>query len=213
MWRQRNGRGTSVQDVQQTCPKCGGSGTVVEHPCRTCSGSGQVRTPRTITLRIPKGVDSGSRLRLSGKGAGGLRGGAPGDLYVVLNVRDSDVFEREDTDLFVTVPISPVLAALGGSVDIPTPDGVATVSLPAGTPNGKQFRLRGKGVPDLRGGPVGDLVARVVFEVPTRLTGKQRGALEELAKTLDPGNFPEARAFGDRLKTFYSRRDKLNSRS
>ena len=198
--------------IRQTCPKCGGSGTVVEHPCRTCSGSGQVRTPRTITLRIPKGVDTGSRLRLSGKGAGGLRGGAPGDLYVVLNVRDSDVFEREDTDLFVTVPISPVLAALGGSVDIPTPDGVATVSLPAGTPNGKQFRLRGKGVPDLRGGPVGDLVARVVFEVPTRLTGKQRGALEDLAKVLDDGNFPEARAFGDRLKTFYNRRDKLQKK-
>jgi len=201
--------GSGFFQVRQTCPMCGGGGTVVEHPCRKCNGSGQVRTPRTITLRIPKGVDTGSRLRLTGKGAGGLRGGAPGNLYVVLNVRDSDVFEREDVDLFVTVPISPVLAALGGSVDIPTPDGIATVSLPAGTPNGKQLRLRGKGMPDLRGGPVGDLVARIVFEVPTRLTGKQRGALEELAKTLDPGNFPEARAFGDRLKTFYNRRDKL----
>ena len=198
--------------IRQTCPRCGGVGTVVEHPCRKCGGSGQVRTPRTITLRIPKGVDTGSRLRLSGKGAGGLRGGAPGDLYVVLSVRDSDIFEREDADLFVTVPVSPVLAALGGSVDIPTPDGIATVSLPAGTPNGKQLRLRGKGMPDLRGGPVGDLVARIVFEVPTRLTGKQRGALEDLAKVLDVGNFPEARAFGDRLKTFYNRRDKLQKK-
>ena len=131
---------------------------------------------------------------------------------MVLNVRDSDIFEREDADLFVTVPISPVLAALGGTVDIPTPDGIATVNLPAGTPNGKQLRLRGKGVPDLRGGPVGDLVARIVFEVPTRLTGKQRGALEDLAKALDEGNFPEARAFGDRLKTFYTRRDKLQKK-
>jgi molecular chaperone DnaJ len=201
--------GAGFFQVRQTCPKCGGSGTVVEHPCHTCSGSGQVRTPRTITLRIPKGVDTGSRLRLSGKGAGGLRGGSPGDLYVVLGVRDSDIFERDDTDLYVTVPVSPVLAALGGSVDVPTPDGFATINLPAGTPNGKQLRLRGKGMPDLRGGPVGDLVARIVFEVPTRLTGKQRGALEDLAKALDAGNFPEARAFGDRLKTFYNRRDKL----
>ena len=198
--------------IRQTCPKCGGSGTVVENPCRTCSGSGQVRMPRTITLRIPKGVDTGSRLRLSGKGAGGLRGGAPGDLYVVLSVRDSDIFERDDTDLYVTVPVSPVLAAIGGSVDIPTPEGVATVSLPAGTPNGKQLRLRGKGMPDLRGGPVGDLVARIVFEVPTRLTGKQRGMLEDLAKSLDGSNFPEARAFDDRLKTFYNRRDKLQKK-
>ena len=205
--------GSGFFQVRQTCPTCGGGGTVVEHPCRKCNGSGQVRTPRTITLRIPKGVDTGSRLRLSGKGAGGLRGGAPGDLYVVLNVRDSDIFEREDVDLFVTVPISPVLAALGGSVDIPTPDGIATVSLPSGTPNGKQLRLRGKGMPDLRGGPVGDLVARIVIEVPTRLTGKQRGALEDLAKALDAGNFPEARAFGDRLKTFYNRRDKLNKKA
>ena len=204
--------GSGFFQVRQTCPTCGGGGTVVEHPCRKCNGSGQVRTPRTITLRIPKGVDTGSRLRLSGKGAGGLRGGAPGDLYVVLNVRDSDIFEREDVDLFVTVPISPVLAALGGSVDIPTPDGIATVSLPAGTSNGKQLRLRGKGMPDLRGGPVGDLVARIVIEVPTRLTGKQRGALEDLAKALDAGNFPEARAFGDRLKTFYNRRDKLQKK-
>ena len=128
---------------------------------------------------------------------------------MVLNVRESEIFEREDTDLFVTVPISPVLAALGGDVDIPTPDGVATVKIPAGTPNGKQLRLRGKGVPDLRGGPVGDLVARIVIEVPTRLTGKQRGALEDLAKALDEGNFPDARSFSNKLKTFYARRDSL----
>ena len=128
---------------------------------------------------------------------------------MVLSVRDSDIFERDDTDLYVTVPVSPVLAALGGSVDVPTPDGFATINLPAGTPNGKQLRLRGKGMPDLRGGHVGDLVARIVLEVPTRLTGKQRGTLEDLAKALDSGNFPETRAFEDRLKTFYSRRDKL----
>jgi molecular chaperone DnaJ len=195
--------------VRQTCPRCGGAGTVVEKPCPTCRGAGQVKKPRQLTLRIPKGIDSGARLRLSGKGGGGLRGGPPGDLYVVLRVRPSEIFEREDNDLYVNVPVSPVTAALGGSVDIPTPDGIATVNLPAGTPNGKQLRLRGKGVPDLRGGPVGDLVARIVFEVPTRLTGKQRGALEDLAKALDKDNFPETRAFEDRLKVFYGHRDKL----
>ena len=201
--------GAGFFQIRQTCPKCGGSGTVVEKPCGKCRGSGQVRTPRSITLRIPKGVDTGSRLRLSGKGAGGLRGGQPGDLYVVLRVRPSEIYEREDLDLAVDVPVSPILAALGGEVEIPTPEGIATVKLAAGTANGKLLRLRGKGVPDLRGGPAGDLVARVVFEVPQRLTGKQRGLLEDLAKSLDDSNFPGRRDFSSRLKTFYSRKDKL----
>ena len=107
------------------------------------------------------------------------------------------------------MPVSPFLAALGGSVDIPTPEGVANVNLPAGTPNGKMLRLRGKGVTDLRGGPAGDLVARIVFEVPQRLTGKQRGAMDDLAKSLDGSNFPEAQTFSDHLKTFYERKEKL----
>ena len=209
-----HGHGQVVQgggffQVRQTCPRCGGTGTVVEKPCSQCRGSGQVRTPRTITLRIPRGVDTGSRLRLSGKGAGGLRGGEPGDLYVVLNVRPSEIFEREDLDLAVNVPVSPILAALGGEVEIPTPEGIATLKIASGTPNGKLLRLRGKGVPDLRGGSPGDLVARIVFEVPTRLTGKQRGLLEDLAKTLDPSNFPDAQSFSSKMKVFYQHRDKL----
>ena len=195
--------------MRQTCPDCGGSGTVIEKPCPTCRGSGQVRAPRKLTLRIPKGVDTGARLRISGKGAGGLRGGEPGDLYVVLRVRPSDIFEREDNDLYVNVPVSPFLAALGGSVDIPTPEGIANVNLPAGTPNGKMLRLRGKGVTDLRGGPAGDLVARIVFEVPQRLTGKQRGAMEDLAKSFDDSNFPDAQTFAKHLKSFYGRKEKL----
>ena len=201
--------GAGFFQIRQACPKCGGSGTVVEKPCGKCRGSGQVRVPRSITLRIPKGVDTGSRLRLSGKGAGGLRGGQPGDLYVVLRVRPSEIFEREDVDLAVDVPVSPILAALGGEVEIPTPEGVATVKLAAGTANGKLLRLRGKGVPDLRGGPAGDLVARIVFEVPQRLTGKQRGLLEDLAKSLDDSNFPGRRDFAAKLKTFYAHKEKL----
>ena len=202
-------QGGGFFQVRQTCPRCGGAGTVVERPCAKCRGSGQVRVPREIQLRIPRGVDTGSRLRLSGKGAGGLRGGEPGDLFVVLRVRPSDIFEREDLDLAVDVPVSPVLAALGGEVEVPTPDGIATLKLPSGTPNGKLFRLRGKGVPDLRGGSPGDLVARIVIEVPTRLTGRQRGQLEDLAKALDPSNFPEAQSFGSKRKVFYQHRDKL----
>ena len=124
-------------------------------------------------------------------------------------MRPSDIFEREDLDLAVDVPVSPVLAALGGEVEVPTPDGIATLKLPSGTPNGKLFRLRGKGVPDLRGGSPGDLVARIVIEVPTRLTGRQRGQLEDLAKALDPSNFPEAQSFGSKMKVFYQHRDKL----
>ena len=201
--------GAGFFQIRQACPKCGGSGTVVEKPCGKCRGSGQVRVPRSITLRIPKGVDTGSRLRLGGKGAGGLRGGQPGDLYVVLRVRPSEIFERDDVDLAVDVPVSPILAALGGEVEIPTPEGVATVKLAAGTANGKLLRLRGRGVPDLRGGPAGDLVARIVFEVPQRLTGRQRGLLEDLAKSLDDSNFPGRRDFAAKLKTFYAHKEKL----
>ena len=195
--------------VRQTCPHCEGAGTVIEKPCSTCRGTGQVKKPRELTLRIPKGVDTGARLRLSGKGAGGLRGGPPGDLYVMLHVRQSDLFEREDNDLYVNVPVSPVTAAVGGSVDIPTPDGIATVNIAAGTPNGKLLRLRGKGVADLRGGPTGDLVDRIVVEVPQRLTGKQRGALQDLAKALDPSNFPESQTFANHIKSFYDHKKKL----
>jgi molecular chaperone DnaJ len=127
-------------------------------------------------------------------------------------VRDSEIFEREGVDLAVDVPVSPLLAAVGGTVDIPTPDGMAQLKLAAGTPNGKLLRLRGKGMPDLRGGPQGDLLARIVFEVPQRLTGRQRSAMEELAKSLDASNFPEARAFADKVKVFYSHKDKLQGK-
>ena len=195
--------------IRQTCPKCGGMGTVIEKPCPRCRGEGQVRARRSLSLRIPKGVDTGSRLRLSGKGAGGLRGGEPGDLYVLLNVRDSPIFIRDGLDLAVDVPVSPVLAALGGSVDVPTPEGTATLKLSAGTPNGKLLRLRGKGMPSIRGGSPGDLVARIVFEVPQHLSGKQRGLLEDLAKAFDPSNFPEARDFAEKIKVFYSHKEKL----
>ena len=202
-------RGNGFFQVRQTCPKCGGEGSVIEHPCPACHGSGQMRAKRQVTLRIPKGVDTGSRLRLAGKGGGGLRGGEPGDLYVVVRVRDSEIFMRDGLDLAVDVPVSPISAAVGGEVDVPTPDGIANLKIPSGTPNGKLFRLRGKGMPSLRGMGTGDLVVRIVFEVPQRLTAKQRGLLDDLAKILEPENFPEAQRLSSATKQFYSRKEKL----
>ena len=204
-------RGNGFFQVRQTCPKCGGEGSVIEHPCPACHGSGQMRAKRQVTLRIPKGVDTGSRLRLAGKGGGGLRGGEPGDLYVVVRVRDSEIFIRDGLDLAVDVPVSPVAAAVGGDVDVPTPDGVANLKIPSGTANGKLFRLRGKGMPSLRGMGTGDLVVRIVFEVPQRLTAKQRGLLDDLAKILEPENFPEAQKLSVAAKKFYSRKEKLSN--
>lgn len=202
-------RGNGFFQVRQTCPKCGGEGSIIERPCPDCNGTGQTRARRKVSLKIPKGVDTGSRLRLSGKGGGGLRGGEPGDLYVIVRVRDSDIFLRDGLDLAVDVPLSPVTAAVGGSVDVPTPDGIATLNIPSGTPNGKQFRMRGKGMPSLRGMSSGDLVVRVVLEVPQRLTAKQRGLLDELAKTIDSTNFPESQRLATAAKRFYLRKDKL----
>ena len=201
--------GSGFFQVRQTCPTCGGEGSVLEKPCRKCRGTGHVSAPRKIALKIPAGVDDGSRLRLAGKGGGGLRGGENGDLYVQLSVRESDIFEREGQYLGVDIPVSPVLAALGGTVSVPTPQGEAQLKIPAGTPNGKVFRLRGKGVPSLRGGPAGDLDARIVFEVPTNLDRKQRAALEEFQKLSSASTFPAAQSFANKTKVFFAHRDKL----
>ena len=195
--------------VRQTCPTCNGEGSVIEKPCKKCRGTGHVTSPQHIALKIPAGVDSGSRLRLSGKGAGGLRGGENGDLYVLLSVRDSEIFERDGLDLYVNIPVSPVTAALGGEVAVPTPEGEARLKIPAGTPNGKVFRLRGKGVTSLRGGSPGDLDARIVFEVPANLDRKQKELLEEFAKISRESTYPEAQSFANRTRVFFAHRDKL----
>ena len=196
--------------VRQTCPTCGGEGTVIEKPCRRCGGTGHVKQPQKIALKIPAGVDDGSRLRLSGKGGGGLRGGPNGDLFVLLSVRESEIFERDGLDLFVDVPVSPALAALGGEISVPTPAGEAQIRIPEGTPNGKVFRLRGKGVPSLRGGSPGDLDARVVFEVPARLDRKQRAALEEFQRLSTPATYPESQRFAEKSRIFYAHKAKLS---
>lgn len=201
--------GSGFFQVRQTCPTCGGEGSVLEKPCKKCRGAGHVSAARKISLRIPAGVDNGSRLRLTGKGAGGLRGGENGDLYVLLGVRESEIFERDGQDLSVDIPVSPVTAALGGTVSVPTPEGEAQLKIPAGTPNGKVFRLRGKGVPSLRGGAPGDLDARIVFEVPANLDRKQRAALEEFQKLSSASTYPGAQSFANKTKVFFAHRDKL----
>ncbi|MCQ2367591.1 MAG: molecular chaperone DnaJ [Kiritimatiellae bacterium] len=201
--------GSGFFQVRQTCPHCGGEGTKIDKPCRKCHGSGQVAKDQKIKLKIPAGVDTGSRLRLAGKGGGGVRGGENGDLYVILGVKESEIFERDGLDLGVDVPISPITAALGGSVSIPTPQGEATLKIPAGTANGKVFRLRGKGVTSLRGGVAGDLDARIVFEVPTNLDKKQIKILEEFASSVKGGTFPEQEDFARKTKVFFSHKEKL----
>ena len=194
--------------MRQTCPVCHGEGTIIRNPCKSCGGAGRVKTPRHIALRIPKGVETGSRLRLSGKGESGLRGGEAGDLYVVLHVRDHELFQRQDDDLACTVHVSPLLAALGGEIEVPTPDGHARIRLPAGTPNGKVFRLRDKGMPNLHGG-VGDLHVRVELEVPAHLSSKQKRLLEEFNAMANADNFPDAARQRKAAETFFARRDTL----
>ena len=194
---------------RQTCPVCGGAGQVILKPCRTCGGAGSTKVRRTIKLKIPAGVETGSRLRLAGKGQGGARGGPAGDLYVVLHVRQHDVFERHDEDVACEVPVPFDIAALGGDIEVPTIHGPAKIRIPAGTESGKIFRLRGKGVVDLHSGIQGDHHARVRIEIPQNLGGRQRKLLEELAGTLADSNYPIREEFAKRVQVFYDRKSTL----
>ena len=211
--RQCGGHGVVVVgggfiQMRQTCPVCRGEGSIIRNPCKKCNGSGRVKAPRHIALRIPKGVETGSRLRLSGKGESGLRGGPAGDLYVVLHVREHDVFMRQDDDLICTVHVSPIVAALGGEIEVPTPDGHARIRLPAGTPSGKVFRLRDKGMTGLNGS-CGDLHVRIDLEVPNHISSKQKRMLEDLNAHMTPDNFPEAGKQRKAVDAFFARRDAL----
>lgn len=201
--------GGGIFRVRQTCPVCRGEGSVIEKPCRKCGGTGHVAQRREVTLKIPAGIDDGSRLRLAGKGAAGVRGGANGDLYVLVRVRKSDLFERDGLDLAVDVPVSPFLAALGGKVDVPTPQGTASLKLPPGTQNGRIFRLGGMGVKSLRGAGCGDVHARITFEVPENLDKRQKELLEEFQKSAREKNFPQAQSFANKARTFFAHKDKL----
>jgi molecular chaperone DnaJ len=170
--------------IQQTCPNCRGAGSVIENPCQTCRGEGRVRTEKTLAVKVPPGVDSGDRIRLSGEGEAGQNGGPPGDLYVDVRLRRHPIFDRDGADLACTVPVSFATAALGGAVQVPTLNGEVTLKVPAGTQSSKVFRLRGKGVKPVRGRVEGDLYCRVELETPVNLSVRQKELLQEFQATL-----------------------------
>ena len=192
--------------IQQTCPRCRGTGSIVTDPCETCHGRGRTEVRKTLSVKVPAGVDTGDRIRLTGEGEPGENGGPPGDLYVQIAVRAHPIFKREGVDLRCEVPISVVLAALGGELEVPTLDGRATIQVPAGTQTGKVFRLRGKGVTPVRGGAPGDLLCRVVVETPVNLTREQKELLQQFGDTLAAGgekHNPQASSWLDGVKRFF----------
>lgn len=189
--------------VERTCPTCGGSGQIVKNPCKVCAGAGRVEKESTLSVNIPAGVETGTRIRLSGEGEAGLRGGPPGDLYIFIDVADHPIFARDGSTLHCRVPVSMARAALGGEVEVPTIDGGrARVKIPAGSQNGRQMRLRGKGMPALRGGGQGDMLLELAVETPVNLTQRQRELLEEFEK-LSPDNNPEGSSFFSKVKSFW----------
>ena len=190
--------------VQQTCPQCAGSGEEITNPCNDCNGQGNKQTSKKISVTIPKGVDDGTRIRLAGKGEAGARGGASGDLYLFINVETHQLFKRSDVNLFFEFPISLADAALGTTIEIPTIDGgKAKIKIPDGTQNGKQFRLKGKGMPFIRRGDYGDLYVQVKTEVPVSLNKEQKELLEKFRKIENERSNPSIKKFFQKAKSFW----------
>jgi molecular chaperone DnaJ len=190
--------------LERTCVSCQGRGTVVREPCTSCGGSGRTAQERELSVNIPAGIEDGTRIRLAGEGEAGLMGGPPGDLYIFLSVAPHDFFQREGPDLYCRVPISMARAALGGSVEVPTIEGEKTkVKIPEATQTGRQFRLRGKGMPVLRSSMKGDLYIQVVVETPQNLTRRQRELLQEFEELSSTENHPESHGFFARAKEFF----------
>ncbi len=192
--------------VQQTCPQCRGTGTIINDPCVSCQGQGRVRDSKTISVKVPEGVDNGDRIRLSGEGEAGESGGPAGDLYVHISVKDHPIFERDGTDLYCDVPISFTTAALGGELEVPTLDGKVKLKIPAETQSGKMFRLRSKGVRSVRSSTKGDLLCRVIVETPVRLSSKQKEILKQFDQAMQSGgdkHSPQATSWLDGVKKFF----------
>jgi molecular chaperone DnaJ len=191
--------------IERTCPHCQGRGRVVKNPCRPCGGTGHVQKERTLAVQIPPGVSEGNRIRLSGEGQAGFNGGPPGDLYVFVSVAEHAIFQRDGHDLYCHVPVPFVTAALSGSVEVPTPDGGRTkVTIPEGTQSGRQFRLRGKGMPVLQGGGLhGDLYVEIAVETPVKLTKAQKEMLRAFEAASQQGNQPESEGFFTKVKEFW----------
>lgn len=191
--------------VQQTCPKCKGSGKTIEDPCYSCGGAGKVRGSETISVKIPAGVDNGDRVRLSGKGEAGLNG-PNGDLFVNIMLKEHSIFDRDGSNLMCEVPIDFPTAVLGGQLEVPTIDGKVTLKIPNETQTGKMFRLRGKGVRSVRGSGIGDLICKVVVETPVKLTREQKDILETFKKSLESGggrHIPRTTSWLDGVKNFF----------
>ena len=193
--------------IQQTCPTCHGTGKVIADPCTACQGAGRIKKHKTLSVKIPAGVDQDDRIRLSGEGEAGMNGGPPGDLYVVVNLKPHAVFQREGADLHCEMPISFATAALGGEIDIPTLDGSAKIKVPPETQTGQVFRLRGKGIKGVRSSYPGDLLCQVVVETPVRLTDRHKELLKELddLNRKDPNRHnPRAKTFMDKVREFFA---------
>jgi molecular chaperone DnaJ len=203
-----SGRGQVISSrgffqVSQTCPRCRGLGEILEKPCPQCRGEGRVEKPTRIKLTIPPGIATGSRLRSSGNGEAGIRGGPHGDLYVVIHIKEHKIFQRDGDNLYCEVPIGFASAALGGEVAVPTLQGKANLKMPAGTQTGQMFKFRGKGIANVNGRGSGDLLVRVIVEVPTKLNAEQRQKLQEFANLCSEENTPLRKSFFERAKEFF----------
>ena len=192
--------------VQQACPTCKGEGKIIKDPCGNCGGQGRVQNTKTLSVKIPAGVDTGDRIRLAGEGEAGMHGAPSGDLYVQVAVREHDIFQRDGDNLFCEVPISFVDASLGGELDVPTLNGKVKLKVPAETQSGKIFRLRGKGVAPVRGGAPGDLLCKVVIETPVKLSGEQKELLRKFQESLESGgnrHNPRKSSWFEGVKRFF----------
>ena len=194
--------------IQQTCPTCRGTGKQIKDPCGKCYGQGRVQETKTLSVKVPAGVDTGDRIRLAGEGEAGERGGPAGDLYVQIQVKDHEIFTRDGANLYCEVPISFPTACLGGEIEVPTLDGKVMLKIPAETQTGKLFRLRGKGVKPVRGGAVGDLLCRVQIETPVHLTKEQKELIQQLGDSLSGGgkhHSPQEHSWTDGVKSFFDK--------
>ena len=192
--------------VQQTCPNCRGKGTIISDPCNSCHGAGRVKEHKSLSVEVPAGVDNGDRIRLSGEGEAGEAGAPTGDLFVQIHVKPHPIFERDNADLYCEVPINIVTAALGGELEVPSLGGRLNLKIPAGTQTHKLFRMRGKGVKPVRGGPVGDLICRIVVETPVKLNGEQKELLEQLGQSMGKASnkhSPNENSWIDSMKKFF----------
>lgn len=190
--------------IERTCPTCQGRGEVISDPCLECNGAGRVTEERKLSVNIPSGIEDGTRIRLGGEGEAGVRGGPPGDLYIFLSIRPHEFFQRDGADIFCRVPISLTTAALGGEFNVPQIDGGKTrVKVPEGSQTGKQFRLKGKGMPVLRTSKVGDMYIQIVVETPSNLNRRQRELLEEFEKASSAETHPESAGFFSRVRDFF----------